>query len=108
MRIPICLSGERTTSMHFVKVRGARDSPKDRVLICHSLQGKSQESSVVGGLSASFRSSEKNPGHTCERICFNVIILNGRLMRARFRCLRSRMGLRQPSFGDEEVMAVEA
>ncbi len=28
MRIPICLRGERAASMHFVKVRGARDSPK--------------------------------------------------------------------------------
>ncbi len=108
MRIPICLSGERTTSMHFVKVRGARDSPEGP---CIDMPLPPRQISRIicgGGLSASFRSSEKNPGHTCERICFNVIILNGRLMRARFRCLRSRMGLRQPSFGDEEVMAVEA
>ncbi len=31
------------------------------------------------------------PGHICERICFDVIILNSRFIRARFRCLRSRM-----------------
>ncbi len=29
MRVPICLRGERATSMHFVKVRGARDSPRE-------------------------------------------------------------------------------
>ncbi len=37
--------------MHFVKVRGARDSPKgnDRALISHSLEGESQETPVMGG-----------------------------------------------------------
>ncbi len=57
MQIPICLREERAASIHFVKVRGARDSPKsvyrvcvqDRVLISHSLEGESQESSVMGG-----------------------------------------------------------
>ncbi len=39
---------------------------------------------------------KQSPGHTCERICFNAIILNGRFMRAQFRCLRSGMGLRPP------------
>ncbi len=45
MRIPICLRGEKAASMHFVKVRWARDS----VLVSHSLEGESQESSVMGG-----------------------------------------------------------
>ncbi len=62
---------------------------------------------------ASFRSREQNqsPVRICERICFSVIILNGRLVRAWFRRLRSRMG-RGPEaailFGDEEVTAVKA
>ncbi len=51
MRIPICLGGERAGSMHFVKSTGSQRQTKgkDRVLLSHSLEGKSQESPVMGG-----------------------------------------------------------
>lgn len=41
----------------------------------------------------------QSPGHTCEGICINVIILNGHLIRALFRCLRLRMALGHHPFG---------
>ncbi len=93
MQIPICLRRERATPMHFVKVWGARDSPrKDRVLTSHFLSD--------GGLSGCermvFQVQRKNqsPVRICEMICFSMILF----MRARFRCLRSRMGWGPSSF----------
>ncbi len=91
MWIPIYLSGERTTSMHFLKVRGARDSPKGRTVYWEATPSKANLKNRLwwGAIwmwkYASFRSSEKNqsPGNICERICFNVIILNGRFIRTR-------------------------
>ncbi len=51
MRTPICHRGERAASMHAIlkSAGGQRQSKgKDRVLISHSLEGESQESSVMG------------------------------------------------------------
>ncbi len=66
-------------STHFVKVRGARDSPKGRTLRSHTLEGESQEWPVMGGYLNVKVSIFQIPGNFfCEKICFNVIILNGR------------------------------
>ncbi len=79
---------------------------KDRVLISHSLEGESQEPPVVRGYLDDrvsvfqIQQKKQSPGYICARICFDLIILNGRFIRARFRCLRSRMGLRHhPTWG---------
>jgi len=54
---------------------------------------------VLGGEEDELLSTPKNqsPRQTCARNCLVVFILNGLLMRALFKCLRSKMGHVSPS-----------
>ncbi len=105
MRIPICLRGERAASMHFVKVWGARDCPRegpctDKPLSRRRISIIACDGGYLDVKVCVFQVQRKKsvPWTICERICFSMIILNDLFMRARFRCLRLRIGRRPPSF----------
>lgn len=106
MWIHIWLRGEKALSMHLVKVLGAKDSPKGTtLLISHPLKRKSQKRSVMGGLYGCTSKHLSDPPIKNSRLytfargsSSKINILNRCFLRARFRCLRSRMSLSPPFF----------
>ncbi len=105
MRIPLALRGESAASTHFENVRGAKASPNGRTEYWYAVPSKANLrnrlwcGAIWMGKYASFKSTDTNqsPGRICARICFSVIILNGRLQSALLMGLKSRIGRSWPA-----------